>query len=113
MGLAYCTVAWLLLALLVIHFNRSAITSESCGKIHAGMTQAEVEAILGGPPRDETDGRCCPLWAPHPSRRSRLLQIVGAQPSGEWISDRGAVWVLYDTGSRVIAVEVAAFPSSQ
>jgi hypothetical protein len=34
----------------------SAITRENAAKIKDGMTRAEVEAILGGPARDETTG---------------------------------------------------------
>src|SRR5262245_10142275 len=41
--------AWLL-------WPRTAITRENGEKIHEGMTQAEVEAILGGPARDEASG---------------------------------------------------------
>jgi hypothetical protein len=41
--------AWLL-------WPRSAITRENAEKIQSGMTPAEVEAILGGPPRDESRG---------------------------------------------------------
>ncbi len=36
---------------------RTAITLENYERVHDGMTRAEVETILGGPPRDETDGR--------------------------------------------------------
>jgi outer membrane protein assembly factor BamE (lipoprotein component of BamABCDE complex) len=36
---------------------RTAITRENAAKIQAGMTLAEVEAILGGPARDEMTGR--------------------------------------------------------
>jgi hypothetical protein len=35
---------------------RTAITRENAAKIQAGMTLAEVEAILGGPARDEATG---------------------------------------------------------
>jgi hypothetical protein len=35
----------------------TAITSENAERIQFGMTLQEVEAILGGPARDETDGR--------------------------------------------------------
>jgi hypothetical protein len=34
----------------------SAINAENAARITPGMTLAEVEAILGGPARDETDG---------------------------------------------------------
>jgi hypothetical protein len=41
--------AWLL-------WPRTAITRENADKIRMGMTLAEVEAILGGPARDESTG---------------------------------------------------------
>jgi hypothetical protein len=41
--------AWLL-------WLRSAITRENAAKVQVGMTLAEVEAILGGPARDESTG---------------------------------------------------------
>jgi hypothetical protein len=61
----------------------TAITRENAEKIRPGMTLAEVEAILGGPPRDE---------------------CIGSQRSCTWIGDiRGnhpAVWVGPDTAFR-------------
>jgi hypothetical protein len=35
---------------------RTAITRENAAKIKEGMTLAQVEALLGGPPRSETTG---------------------------------------------------------
>jgi hypothetical protein len=35
---------------------QTAITQENAAKITEGMTRAEVEALLGGPARDETTG---------------------------------------------------------
>jgi hypothetical protein len=35
---------------------RTAITRENAERIRAGMTIAEVEALLGGPPRDDSTG---------------------------------------------------------
>jgi hypothetical protein len=37
---------------------RTSITRENASKIQVGMTLAEVEAILGGPARDESTGPC-------------------------------------------------------
>jgi len=39
-----------------VFWPRSAITRENAEKIAEGMTRADVEAILGGPARDETTG---------------------------------------------------------
>ena len=38
-----------------------AITPASYERIREGMTEAEVEAVLGGPPGDYTNGRYVPL----------------------------------------------------
>jgi hypothetical protein len=47
--LALGVCGWLLLP-------RTAITRENAAKIQVGMTLAEVEVNLGGPPRDDTTG---------------------------------------------------------
>jgi hypothetical protein len=39
-----------------LFWPRSAITRENAAKIEPGMTVADVEAIFGGPSRDETTG---------------------------------------------------------
>jgi hypothetical protein len=46
---AFLLGAWLL-------WPRTAITAAGAAKIEVGMTLAEVEAILGGPARDESTG---------------------------------------------------------
>src|ERR1700690_3989445 len=40
---------------------RVVITEETVAQIKPGMTEAEVEAILGGPARDYTEGRYYPV----------------------------------------------------
>ena len=45
------------LALWLLWPRESAITEENIASIQIGMTRAQVEAILGGPARDESDGR--------------------------------------------------------
>ena len=61
--------AWLL-------WPRTAITRENAAKVREGMTLAEVEAILGGPARDETTGPVereePPEFAPPDAARSPL-----------------------------------------
>src|SRR5690242_5130368 len=54
LGLCVCvlltgSVLWLLLP-------RTAITRENAALIQVGMTRAKVQAILGGPPRNDTSG---------------------------------------------------------
>src|SRR4051812_18163811 len=68
---------WLLLGMVVaaavlaaglwlIQPPRSAINGENAAKIRRGMTLAEVEAILGGPPR--ADSTCPLLFEDDPGR---------------------------------------------
>ena len=45
-----------LATLAVVLWPRTAITPENAAKIQAGMTLTEVEALLGGPARDEGMG---------------------------------------------------------
>jgi hypothetical protein len=51
-----------------LFWPRTAITRENAAKIQRGMTLAEVEAILGGPARDETP------------KRPLLVKIQGVHP---------------------------------
>jgi hypothetical protein len=76
--------AWLL-------WPRTAITRENAAKIREGMTLAEVEAILGGPARDDYTG---PLLPDGPAE----LACV-ALP--RWASDRVVIWVSFDADGRV------------
>jgi hypothetical protein len=94
---------------------RTAITRENAAKIQVGMTMAEVEAILGGPARDEMTGPCVPDLTEEergragPSRMSEQRRIdllvatapTAAVPWPRWRSDRVAVVVLFDTDGRV------------
>ncbi len=76
---------------------RTAITRANAAMIREGMTRTEVEALLGGPPRDEYTG---PLVAEGPGRLSRL-----ALP--RWGSDRVIIWVSFDAEGRVDWSEAA------
>jgi hypothetical protein len=102
-------VVWLL-------WPRTAITRENAAKITAGMTLAEVEAILG-PPRDDSTGPAS-VDLKHFNREEPLLVLRGVadrilelDASGRvrrWTSDRVGIHVLFDAGGRVTDVE--AFP---
>jgi hypothetical protein len=67
----------------------SAINEENVAKIKRGMALAEVEAILGGPARDESHGRASPLY----QTIGLVATPLGAYPSKEWISTEAAVEV--------------------
>src|SRR4051812_29388784 len=96
---------WLLLGMLVaaavvaagLWLNqppRSAINAENAAKIEIGMTLAEVEAVLGGPARDETTGPVNDVIF------GGELMLPGG-PSAEWVSDEYRVWVWLDSEGRV------------
>ena len=79
-----------------LFWPRTAITRENAAKIQVGMTLAEVEAILGGPARDE---------AP---KRQVLVKIQSVHHDCEWNSDHVSVWVHLDAQGRV--TECRAIP---
>jgi hypothetical protein len=74
--------AWLL-------WPPTAITPKNAERIRPGMTLAEVEAILGGPARDE---------AP---KQPPLVNIQSVRPDREWNSDQVSVCVFLDAAGRV------------
>jgi hypothetical protein len=69
----------------------TAITRDNAERIQPGMTLAEVEAILEGPARDETGGRC---WTTYISS-TLFVHAIDAQ---EWIGDECAVAVWFHDG---------------
>jgi hypothetical protein len=72
-----------------LSWPRTAITRENAERIQPGMTLAEVEAILGGPARDEG-----------PEQRS-AVSIQSVRPDREWNSAQVSVWVFLDVEGRV------------
>jgi hypothetical protein len=69
----------------------SVITADNLAKIKLDMTLAEVEAILGGPPRDESDGLCRPAY---PSI-SRLAFHTDGMPSVEYVGPDCAIRITF------------------
>jgi hypothetical protein len=90
-------------AALYLLWPRSAINRENFEKVQVGMTLAEVEAILGGPERDE-------------SSRFRAggfrLGGIGLWPRPrEWVSNDMAIRVhfaMFDGEERVTCAEIEA-----
>jgi hypothetical protein len=70
-------------------WSRTAITAANAARIEKGMTLAEVEALLGGPARDEAPD--------HP--RENLLR--GVRPDHEWHSQFVTVNLYLDSDGRV------------
>ncbi len=90
---------------------RTAITRENAAKIEQGMTLAKVEAIMGGPPRDESTG--APLVADEPDerdvvpptprllRRARVRLLRFGEHGLEWRSDEVTLSVFTDADGCV------------
>jgi hypothetical protein len=66
-------------------------------QITEGMTQQEVEEVLGGPPGDYTDRR----WVLLVSYDNPMFFRALARRE-DWLSDDGSVCVAFDEGSRVV-----------
>jgi hypothetical protein len=94
-------VAWLLLT------GDTSITVENATSIEPGMTLAHVEAMLGGPPRDETTGPVerlePPEFAEPNARGTRWRNAIVELRSDVllWESDQARVWVHFDEAGRV------------
>jgi hypothetical protein len=98
---------------------RAAITRYNAAKLEAGMTLAEVEAILGGPARVETTGPVEPdieMDEPQIAFRGQRLNIIEwvlearhftpmSHPGREWRSDRVSIFVRFDADGHVDAVD--------
>jgi hypothetical protein len=96
LGLVACIVmaagvAWLLWP------RRPAITRANAAMIEKGMTIGDVEALLGGPARDESTGVLDPD-----------LKIAPGNLWREWRSDEVIIHVLIDRNGRVSARTVLA-----
>jgi hypothetical protein len=76
----------------------SQVTRENFERIRTGMSRAEVEAILGGPPGDYTTG---------PTEKDLLELSAADTPEGPrylviWEGDSGTIWVGFDANDRAI-----------
>ncbi len=90
----------------------TAITADNAARIKQGMTLAEVEAILGGPARDETTGPVERIEPPEfalPDARGIAWRITIAdlRPALQrWESDQARVWIHIDAEGRVTDCQV-------
>ena len=81
------------------------ITEENFDRIKEGISRAEVESILGGPPGDYTTG---PTITADSVGGPLLRQASGPEIlSAQWTSDTAIVWVLFDTSGLVVAKRLA------
>src|SRR5947209_17090532 len=84
-------VAALAVAVWMVWPRRSVITRENIDRITDGMTLDEVEAILGGPARDEVGNLSC-----NPVQGGRRC----------WMTNGCAVWITFDDQMCVYGDEV-------
>jgi outer membrane protein assembly factor BamE (lipoprotein component of BamABCDE complex) len=75
------------------HQPSTAITRENAAKIQHGMTVAEVEALLGGPARDDTTG---------PLEIDISYTSTHGACQRDWRSDEVVIAVCFDADGRVI-----------
>jgi hypothetical protein len=82
----------IVLALLLFYRPVSRISTYHMARIQPGMTRAQVESILGGPPGDY---RTPPLRLPDD-------QMLAQLPAGEqWQGDRYSIYITFDAQGRV------------
>jgi hypothetical protein len=88
---------------------RTAITAENAEKIQVGMTRAEVEALLGGPARDEAGGALEPLFDGSESalERDALRERLAMARHGDRLTRNGAATIAYkswESGQVVVLI---------
>jgi hypothetical protein len=81
--------------------SRNRITRENCDRVTAGMTRAEVYAILG-PPSDNTSGPV--RVAPESLAVCAQLNAQRDLPSEEWETDKGFAHATFDRQERVVGI---------
>jgi hypothetical protein len=89
----------LLLTFWLLWPRPSAITPENALSLRSGMTLAEVEAILGGPARDETGGQGVVV------HHAKWIFTPSAALRGQWVSEECAVEVDFVEG-RVTYIQI-------
>jgi hypothetical protein len=103
-------VAFLALALLLVGTLLPLVVPRRCPvnraafeRMEVGMTQAEVLAILGGPPGDY-------LTRPNGWRRPHAKSLPPAVLAERWMGDEGDVSVVFTPGGVVADVQFDAVP---
>jgi hypothetical protein len=90
---------------------QTAINREHAALIQVGMTLAEVEAILGGPPRDDGVGLIVyqrPDGTEGSASPSELSDSLDLPDEKHWLSDEIHVEITLDDAGRVADVTVEA-----
>jgi hypothetical protein len=74
------------------------IDRQHCDRVKPGMTRAEVEAVLGGPPGDFTTRE---VWF---SAYGRPLDLLWEGDGATWTADRGRIQIGFDERGDVARV---------
>ena len=78
-----------------VSYWRVKTDQNACNKIQQGMTQRDVENIIGGPP-----GNYSGLISKYDS--SIPLTVVGSSTSKKWTGREGVIMVFFDQKARVM-----------
>jgi hypothetical protein len=70
------------------------ITCANAAMVQEGMTRADVESILGGPPRDDSNG-------PLTLDLSEALESYDRPHWSKWASDQVVIWCQFDADGKV------------
>jgi hypothetical protein len=90
--------ALLALGALVLWPRPDRLTRENFERIKEGMSRAEAEAMLGGPPGYHADG---PVGYPNGYLPADLQGFPPGHTSETWLGDSGIVEVVFDPHGRV------------
>ena len=91
---AICALA--LLVVYVRHMSLLPSDKETCERVQCGMTRAEVEAILGGPPGNYTG-------VFFKKDVSVPVTVAGSASRQQWTGTRGVLLVFFDEHQRVMS----------
>jgi hypothetical protein len=98
-SMLYAATTALIVSLVVVCLTgRSAITRENAARFQEGMTLEEVEAILGGPERENP-------WVADTVEWPSVTHVVVCDRRAEWISRAAAIAVGF-RDRRVVFVSV-------
>jgi hypothetical protein len=78
--------------------RRDRPTSDPYEAIRVGMTESEVEALLGGPAGDRSTGRADFCIA---MTREEHEAFHAALVTKEWVNDDALIWIGFDQNGRV------------
>jgi hypothetical protein len=89
--------------------SRHRITQENLNKIQKGMTEKQVEAMLGARPGDYSSGQTVVFFAeakdPGIINLFEPADLVKERGGKCWVADDAALWLRFDDGGHVTEVD--------